>query len=91
MEESDVPNSGFVRNAVDSFVSPNNSFSFVTVANIVPGTILLPIGLLITGWSTQERVFWLVPDIVSDLDHVLLTEVLRDIYRALRWSGLALL
>ncbi|KAN0121135.1 MFS polyamine transporter [Russula decolorans] len=31
--------------------------------NIVPGTILLPIGLLITGWSTQERVFWLVPDI----------------------------
>ena len=91
MEESDVPNSGFVRNVVDSFVSPNNSFSFVTVANIVPGTILLPIGLLITGWSIQGRVFWLVPDIVSDLGHVLFAEVLRDIYRALRWLGLALL
>jgi hypothetical protein len=91
MEELDVPNSGFVRDEVDSFVSPNNSFSFVTVATIVPGTIFLPIGLLITGWATQERVFWLVPDIVSDLDRVLLTEVLRDIHRALRWSGLALL
>ncbi|KAI0285974.1 MFS polyamine transporter [Russula aff. rugulosa BPL654] len=31
--------------------------------NIVPGTILLPIGLLITGWTMQEHVFWLVPDI----------------------------
>jgi len=78
---------------LDSFVSPNNSFSFVTVANIVPGTILLPAGLLITGWTMQERVFWLVPDIVSDLrlDRVLLTDVLRDIYRESRWSGPALL
>jgi hypothetical protein len=91
MEELDGPNSGFVRNAVDSVVSRNNSFSFVTVANIVPGTVLLPIGLLIAGWATQERVFWLVPDIVSDLNRVLLPEVLRDIYRALRWSELALL
>ncbi|KAF8498757.1 MFS polyamine transporter [Russula emetica] len=31
--------------------------------NIVPGTIFLPIGLLITGWTTQNHVFWLVPDI----------------------------
>ncbi|KAI0002444.1 MFS polyamine transporter [Russula compacta] len=31
--------------------------------NIVPGTIFLPIGLLIMGWSAQERVFWLVPDV----------------------------
>jgi len=31
--------------------------------NIVPGTILSPIGLLITGWTTQNHVFWLVPDI----------------------------
>ena len=68
MEELDVPNSDFVRNAMDPFVGPNDSFLFVIAANIVPGTILLPIGLLITGWATQERVFWLVPDIVSDLD-----------------------
>jgi hypothetical protein len=85
MEELDVPNSGFVRNAVDSFVSPNNNnlFAFVTVATIVPGTFLLPIGLLITGWAAQEHVFWLVTDIVSDLDCVLSTEVLRDIHRVL--------
>jgi hypothetical protein len=87
MEELDVPNSDFVRNAVGSFVSPNNSFSFVTVANIVPGTILLPIGLLIAGWATQERVFWLVPDIVSDLECVLLTEVLRDILQGIALVG----
>ncbi|KIM73432.1 hypothetical protein PILCRDRAFT_829167 [Piloderma croceum F 1598] len=31
--------------------------------SMVPGTICLPIGLLITGWSVQKRVFWLVPDI----------------------------
>ena len=91
MEELDVPNSGFVRNTVDSVVSRNNSFFFLTAANIVPGTVLLPIGLLIAGWATQERVFWLVPDIVSDLDRVLLPEVLRSIYRALRWSEQALL
>ena len=91
MEELDVPNSGFVRNTVDSVVSRNSPFSFLTAANIVPGTVLLPIGLLIAGWATQERVFWLVPDIVSDLDRVLLPEVLRNIYRALRWSEQALL
>jgi hypothetical protein len=71
MEELDDPNSGFVRNAINTFVCLNNSFSFATVANIVPGTVLLPMGLLISGWATQERVFWLVPDIVSNLDGVL--------------------
>lgn len=25
-------------------------------------------GLLITGWSAQKRVFWLVPDVVSKLN-----------------------
>ncbi len=47
-------------------------------------------GMLITGWSAQNRVFWLVPDIVSDLTVVPFVGVLRDIYRALRLSGLAL-
>jgi hypothetical protein len=37
-----------------------------SIAPMVPGTILLPIGLLITGWTVQNKVFWLVPDIVSD-------------------------
>ncbi|KAI0266420.1 MFS polyamine transporter [Gloeopeniophorella convolvens] len=30
---------------------------------IVPGTIFLPAGLLISGWTAQKHVFWLVPDI----------------------------
>jgi hypothetical protein len=50
---------------LSSSVGPNDIFS-LTVANIVPGTIFLPIGLLITGWTTQSHIFWLVPDIVSD-------------------------
>ena len=39
--------------------SPSN-WSCV-VANIVSGTILLPIRLLISSWSAQNHVFWLVP------------------------------
>ncbi|KAI5120744.1 hypothetical protein M0805_007818 [Coniferiporia weirii] len=31
--------------------------------SMIPGTIFLPIGLLIYGWSAEKRVFWLVPDI----------------------------
>ena len=71
---------------MSSFAGPNDLRSR-TIANIVPGTILLPIGLLITGWTTQSRVFWLAPDVVSDLNCVLLVGVIRDIRRALRLSG----
>lgn len=34
---------------------------------MVPGTLLLPVGLLINGWSAQNHVHWIVPDIVSRL------------------------
>ncbi|KAI0300487.1 MFS general substrate transporter [Multifurca ochricompacta] len=30
---------------------------------VIPGSILLPAGLLITGWTAQNRAFWLVPDV----------------------------
>ena len=30
---------------------------------MVPGTIFLPVGLLLLGWTVQNRIFWLVPDI----------------------------
>ncbi|KAM5541894.1 hypothetical protein V8D89_004623 [Ganoderma adspersum] len=30
---------------------------------IFPGTILLPVGLLIAGWGAQARTHWIVPDI----------------------------
>ncbi|KAA1478677.1 MFS polyamine transporter [Dentipellis sp. KUC8613] len=28
-----------------------------------PGTLLIPAGLLITGWTAEKHVFWIVPDI----------------------------
>jgi hypothetical protein len=31
--------------------------------SMIPGTIFLPLGLLITGWTVEKRVFWFVPDI----------------------------
>nr|GAT52842.1 MFS polyamine transporter [Mycena chlorophos] len=31
--------------------------------SMFPGTIFLPIGLLITGWAAQEKTHWIVPDI----------------------------
>jgi hypothetical protein len=31
---------------------------------MVPGTIALPVGLLMTGWAVQAKVHWIVPDIV---------------------------
>ncbi|KAJ7490621.1 MFS polyamine transporter [Mycena latifolia] len=31
--------------------------------SMVPGTILLPAGLLMTGWGVQAHVHWIVPDI----------------------------
>ncbi|KAI0652042.1 MFS polyamine transporter [Trametes meyenii] len=30
---------------------------------VVPGTLILPIGLLMSGWGAQEHVHWIVPDI----------------------------
>lgn len=32
---------------------------------MVPGTVLLPIGLFLTGWTARADVHWIVPDIVS--------------------------
>ncbi|KAJ7808595.1 major facilitator superfamily domain-containing protein [Mycena olivaceomarginata] len=33
------------------------------IPSMVPGTIALPVGLLMTGWAVQARVHWIVPDI----------------------------
>ena len=32
---------------------------------MVPGTIFLPIGLFLTGWTARSSIHWIVPDIVS--------------------------
>lgn len=34
-------------------------------ASMVPGTVMLPIGILITGWATEAHVHWIAADIVS--------------------------
>ena len=49
---------------------PSNNPSCCVAANIVPGTILLPTGLLITGWAAEKRVYWLVTDLVSDMGRI---------------------
>lgn len=41
------------------------SDNLIDLVNVIPGTFLLPIGLLIGGWAAQEKVFWLVPNIVA--------------------------
>jgi uncharacterized protein YqgC (DUF456 family) len=67
MEELESPNLGCVRTSLHSPCS-GASIHLLLVVTIIPGTILLPAGLLITGWTTQYRVFWLVPDVVSDMN-----------------------
>lgn len=39
---------------------------FNRLASLFVGTILLPIGLFITGWTVQARTHWIGPDIVSN-------------------------
>lgn len=33
-------------------------------AVMVPGTLILPIGLLISGWTARADIHWIAPDIV---------------------------
>jgi hypothetical protein len=70
MEELGSPNLGCV---CTDFHFPCfvTSIHLLVVATIVPGTIFLPAGMLITGWTAQNRVFWLVPDVVSDMNYTL--------------------
>ena len=35
------------------------------IASMIPGTVLQPIGLLITGWSAQSKTHWILTDIVG--------------------------
>jgi len=76
MEVLDGPNSDCVGIGVwFLFFGPINNSFCGSVANIVPGTILLPIGLLLSGWTAQNHVFWLVPDVVSDMNCTLSVDV----------------
>jgi len=37
----------------------------VNLASMIPGTVLLPLGLLLTGWSAHNGLHWVVTDIVG--------------------------
>ncbi|PPQ78471.1 hypothetical protein CVT25_011866 [Psilocybe cyanescens] len=37
--------------------------------SLFPGTILLPFGLFLTGWSSQQRLHWIATDVVSDFSY----------------------
>ena len=34
-----------------------------STAPLVPATLMLPVGLLITGWTARSEYHWIVPDI----------------------------
>ena len=41
-----------------------SSLTYCGVASMVPGTICLPIGLFLAGWTAQARTHWIAVDIV---------------------------
>ena len=56
------PSTAYVRNFICFIHLPMSKN--LLLASMIPGTIVLPIGLFIHGWSAQNHVFWIVPDIV---------------------------
>jgi hypothetical protein len=44
---------------------------FEIAAATVPGAILLPTGILITGWTAEAKTHWICPDIVRRRDSLL--------------------
>ena len=64
------------------------------LASMIPGTVLLPIGLLLTGWSAHNRLHWIAADIVGLIPRNVfavldLTSSLFCFYlgHRLRWCG----
>lgn len=51
---------------------------------MLPGTICLPIGLFLTGWTARADVHWIVPDIVSNTPVALLTNAHANLGHRLR-------
>lgn len=47
-------------------LTKNETFTEMNhLANLFPGMIFLPVGLLIAGWTVQEKTHWIGPDFVS--------------------------
>lgn len=56
--------------------------------SMIPGTIVLPFGLLLAGWSAQNHLHWIATDIVSNLRPCNLKYILTMSSRVLPASGL---
>lgn len=55
-----------------------------------PSGVLLPLGLLITGWSVENRVHWIWADVVSMIEFKNSISLIFESDGAgfsLRWSG----
>jgi len=48
-----------------SLISFFHLLTSVSLASMVPGSILLPLGILLAGWSAEHRLHWIATDIVS--------------------------
>lgn len=46
-------------------------------AMMFPGSLLLPAGLFLTGWTARENIHWIFPDIVRRLFLKFLISTLR--------------
>ena len=67
MAVSDALNLDYVCISIQDVFSAFITYSSCSpAANMVPAAVLLPSGLLITGWAVQKRLFWVVPDVVRD-------------------------
>ena len=54
-----------LRESSPSISSTTPLMILLLLAPMVPGSWVLPIGLLISGWTARASVHWIAPDIVS--------------------------
>jgi len=64
MEVLENPSLDYVRVLRRSWFSERSYIHLVTAAMFV-GMLMLPIGLLIVGWTVEAHTPWIAPDIVS--------------------------
>lgn len=57
---------------------------------MIPGTIALPIGLLIAGWAAEKHVHWIVTDIVCRLSLICLRSLLLTAAQGIALLGAGL-
>jgi hypothetical protein len=48
-----------------SLIPFSHLLTLVSLASMIPGSIFLPLGVLLAGWSAEHRLHWIATDIVS--------------------------